>query len=285
MSSEAFEGEREERGAGLESSLARELISAHPMRAAAVLERLGLSATIGFLRRLSAMELARIIPSLSPHFATRAIESLSIEQITEMVEELPSDIQPRVARLLGARAEAVLEALPAGLGRALGTILRFPPDSAGGLMDSRVLALPFDMTAGDAVARVRELSENARYNLYVVDREQRLLGVLTLRELLLASPASRLSDLMVRNPHRLNASTSRANIIMHPGWREVHAIPVVDDQNRYLGAIRYRTLRSLEDELRPRDGDATVEALGEILAVGANGMLRALTTQTPGTGD
>jgi magnesium transporter len=145
-------------------------------------------------------------------------------------------------------------------------------------MDPEVLALPLDLTAGEALARVREQPEQARYNLYVVDGEQRLVGALNLRELLVADPSDRLADLMASEPLRLVATADRALVVSHPGWRRVHALPVVDEDDRYLGALRYHTLRELEEELlRGRHEDrSTADALGDLFAAGAAGLLEAL---------
>jgi Mg/Co/Ni transporter MgtE len=126
---------------------------------------------------------------------------------------------------------------------------------------------------------VREASGQARYNVYVVDRTQALVGVVNLHELLLAPDGVTLADVMVPDPVRLDARADRAAVVAHPGWRRVHSIPVVDEQGGYLGAVRYRTLRQLEDELlgaAETDADAA-RALGELFAAGASGLLDALT--------
>jgi hypothetical protein len=80
---------------------------------------------------------------------------------------------------------------------------------------------------------------------------------------------------MVANPQRLLASVGRASIVSDPGWRTAHALPVVDDQGRYLGAIRYKTLRSLEDAIHHRKESEPAQALGELFSVGAGGVVRA----------
>ncbi len=265
----------------LESRLVDELISGHPARTAVALERLGLKSTNEFFAALSTDQLAAVVPLLSPQFGAETIAALPIERIVEMLELLPLHVGSRIARVLGDRVGGAVERLSRETGDSLRSLLRFPPETAGGLMDPRVLALPIDLRAGEALDRVRELSENARYNLYVVDRDQVLVGVLNLRELFLARPDAILSELMVTNPYRLKASVGRADIVTHPGWREAHSIPVVDDDDRYVGAIRYRTLRRLEDSLRAREEDETVKALGELLAIGAGGIVRALTADGP----
>jgi magnesium transporter len=265
----------------LERRLADELVREHPERAASVLERLGVAETARVLSRTPAHEAAPLLRRMSPQFSAQVLESLGVERIAGVLEVLPLDVASRLARRLptGPQTEA-LEAVGAGLARALRSLLSFPENSAGALMDPNVLALPEDLSAREALVRIRAAPENARYNVYIVDREQRLVGAVNLRELLLARPRSRLADLMVRDPLRLDARADRSAVVDHPGWKEVHALPVVDEHGAYLGAIRYRTLRALEEELlrgRAEDGDAR-EALGELFSAAAGGLLDALTT-------
>ena len=272
---------------GLESRLAEALLIRHPMRAAVVLEQLGLGPAIAFLSEAPPGQLASVVPLLSQQLASELLRALPMESVAGLLSTSEEDVAARLARGLGDRVDSVLERLPEERRASLASSLRYPAESAGGLMDPNVLSLPGDLSAEAALARVRELSTNARYNLYVVDREQHLIGVLNLRELLLAAPSSRLDALMIPQPHSLSASAGRASIIAHPGWREAHSLPVVDEQGRYVGAIRYRTLRTLEETFRNRAPETeTTQALGELLAVGAGGLVRALTASgRPGPED
>lgn len=271
----------------LDSRLAEALLTRHPMRAALVLEQLGLGPAIAFLSEVSPGHLARVVPLLSQQLAGELLRALPVDSVAGLLATANEDIAARLARGLGDRVDAVLERIPGERRASLASLLRYPADSAGGLMDPNVLSLPGDLSAEEALARVRELSTSARYNVYIVDRQQRLIGVLNLRELLLAAPAARLDALMISQPHSLPASAGRASIIAHPGWREAHSLPVVDEQGRYVGAIRYRTLRTLEETLRSRVPETeTAQALGELLAVGAGGLVRALTSSgRPGPED
>lgn len=272
----------------LERRLGEELVRKHPERAAGVLERLGVEEAARVLGRATAREAAPALQRMSPQVAAEVLGNLGTDRIAQLLEALPLDVASRLTRRLSSeRTAEALEKVSARLARALRSLHRFPEGSAGALMDPNVLALPEDLTAKEALDRVRETPENARYNVYVVDREQRLVGVVNLRELLLARPRSRLADLMVRQPKRLDARADRSVVVAHPGWREVHSLPVVDEQGGYLGAIRYRTLRELEDTLLGgKVEDVNVrEALGRLFAAGAGGLLDALTTQGPqGTG-
>ncbi len=266
--------------ASLESRLAREFVRAHPDRAATVLDRLRPEEGVRLLASVPVPQAAAAIACLSPHTAAAVLEALTPDRAAEIVEELELDVASRLLRRLSdARKTLIATRLRPPVARAVHALLRFPENSAGALMDPEGLALPEDFTAREALARVRELPEQTRYDVYVVDRAQVLVGVLNLRELLLARSQARLAEVMTREPLRLSANADRSVVLSHPGWKKVHAIPVVDEEGCYLGVIRYRTLRHLEAELlggTGADGN-TSEALGELFAAGVAGILDALT--------
>jgi len=263
----------------LETELARETLRAHPLEAAAALERVAAEDAAALLDRVGPALAAAALQRMAAPVAVAVLACAAPGRAAEWIAALPLDLGAIFLRRLGVPArEAIVAALPAARARALGALLRFPEQSAGALMDPEVLALPQDQSAGEALALVRSNPAHARYNLYVVDREQRLVGVLNLRELLLADPRAPLAGSMRREVHRLAADADRHAIVSNPGWREVHALPVVDANGLFLGALRYRTLRRLEEELRgarPEEG-ATARALGELFRTGAAGVLEAI---------
>jgi magnesium transporter len=126
--------------------------------------------------------------------------------------------------------------------------LLYREGTAGALADPLVLALPDGITAGAALTRLKRLSRHVRYYLYVIDQEGRLLGVASLRELMLAQPSRLLSSVMNPQVERLVASDGPGDVLAHPAWRRVHALPVVDDQGVLLGIVGHETLRRLEQE-------------------------------------
>jgi magnesium transporter len=260
--------------------LAEALRRDHPERAAAVLERAPVVEAARALSTEDAVVAAPVVRSMSPGAAARLLVELDVEIATPLLAALELDEAARLLRALPEGAQrAIVERSPQDTAAALRAVLRFPPGTAGALMDPQVVGLPQDLTAREALAQIREQAQNTRYNVYVVDREQRLVGVLNLRELLLAKPQARLAELMIGEPAHLDARADESTVLDHPGWKEVHALPVVDDAGRYIGAIRYRVLRALQEKhlARPREDSSTTEALGELFAAGAAGLLDALT--------
>lgn len=264
--------------------LAEHALERHPARSATVIERRDEEETIRLLEGASVASATEIIQHLSPHYVTSVLQGMNPDRAAQLVGGLPVDSATRLVRRLDGTCQmAILERLELDRRSNIRSVLRFPPGSAGALMDPEVLALPQELTAREALQRVRKSADLARYNLYVVGHDQRLVGALNLRELLRAPGRDTLADLMTRDPHRLSAMADRASLITHPGWKEVHSLPVVDDAGAYLGAVRYKTLRGIEEEFmssRREDAEAGA-AFGQIITAGARGLLDAISGAAP----
>ena len=264
-----------------DESLARAFSEKHPYEAALVLEKLApariaelmrelpLPATAGVLEQMTASSAAACLLALPLKDAGSVIEALALEAAARMLRCLPADERDR---LLGTVAPA--RAAP------LMRLLTYPPGTAGSLMDPQVLALPDALAVGDALERVQRTAQHTLYYLYVVNQDQTLVGVMNLRELMLAAPQEHLSTVMHERVEKLAATAALASILSHPAWREFHALPVVDTQEKFMGAIRYRTLKRLEQEsARQRPPDESLTALlslGELCWIGFAGMLAGL---------
>lgn len=265
--------------------LANALIERHPDRAAEVLERTDVEASAALFLRADPASGAQVLRQLSPARAAAVIAAVPAVHAAALLETLPLDDVARVLRTLDRSvAESVLERLDERRARMLRIGMRYPEHTAGALMDPAVLALPASLTAREALERVRGEPENARYNLYVIDSDHRLVGALTLRELFLARADARLDGLMVREPLCVRDDADRATVVSHPGWRSVHALPVVDAAGHFVGALRYRRLRELEEALlrRGRADASSAAALGDLFATGAAAVLDALAAPAAG---
>ena len=265
--------------------LANALIERHPERAADVLERVDAEQTSALLGRADPRFAAQVLRQLSPGRAARVVEALPAADAAALLEPLALDTVARLLRTLDSGVvEPLLAHADARRARMLRVALRYPEHTAGALMDPAVLALPASLTAAEALERFREEPENTHYNVYVIDGEHRLVGAFNLRELFLAPADARLDDLMVHSPFSVQTDADRATIVSHPGWRAVHSLPVVDPEGRFVGALRYRTLRELEDAMLQRShADASsAAALGDLFATGAAALLDALAVPAAG---
>ena len=262
--------------------LAKHFAEDHPLDAARVLEELAIGEAAAYLEELPARLAAVVLQNMVSTSAAECMAQLSPPRFAQILAFLPLDHAARLLRRLEPERRAELfSRVPSNLSALLARLLRYPENSAGALMDPRALALPEDITVTEALARVRRAPRYALYYIYVLDREQKLVGVMNLRELMLAPPKAALSVTMRREVTAISALAGRMAIVENPGWRDVHALPVVDDAGVFLGVLRYETLRTLErDTTSPSPaggGLAAVLTLGELCWVGLAGVLSDLT--------
>jgi magnesium transporter len=156
-------------------------------------------------------------------------------------------------------------------------MLRYPPGTAGGLMDPFVFTVPDDVTVKETLKRARVASLEMPFYVYVVDRTQTLVGVVSLKKLIRARHADPISTVMRRDVVSLSAMAPQPEIVKNPHWREFHTLPVTDEDNLFLGVVRYETIARLREELADASNDEgmldTALALGELYWIGLSGVM------------
>jgi magnesium transporter len=262
-----------------ELSLCQTFINNHASDAARLLERLSGAQVAALLEAMPALVTARALGAMVPTIGSQCLQRLAPHSAAAVLVELPAGYAAVLLRRLDpASTSAILAAMPDDETRLLGTILNYPPDCAGSMMDSRVFAATESLRVGDALAALRKLPPRLYDDVFVVDHEHRLVGVVRLRDLLSARRHQPLTAVMSRGASRLSATASRAAVLNHPGWRHFHTLPVVDAENLLVGAIAHARVRAIfeEDALRrPSRADAvtTAFALGELYWLGLSGVL------------
>ena len=256
--------------------LSQAFIESHPRDGAVILERLPVEEAAAFLEKTPPQLAARVFLPMAPLTAAGCLARLAPERAVAVLTALPLNAAAGLLRRLDAEVrDRTLADTPAEFAISLQRLLRYPEGTAGALMEPRALALPGDIRVSEARTRVRRALHSFFFYVYVVDREQRLIGVLNLRELMLASPKTMLSLAMRPDVLRLPAQADLTSIVAHPGWREFHVLPVVDDGGIFMGVIRYETLRRLEDTGRqlPSQAISTIVSLGELYWIALTGMI------------
>ncbi len=152
----------------------------------------------------------------------------------------------------------ILECLDNSMGATLRRALRYSPNTAGSLADPQVFTLPPDIPVEEAVSRIRTYGQKAMYYIYVIDRDGKLEGVLTLRQLLIDTSDHLVGTLMENQITTLSAEANLEEIIQHPEWSRFHTLPVVDRWGTFFGALRYRMLRRIEKDVEGKAPLGTV---------------------------
>ncbi|HET6416813.1 MAG TPA: CBS domain-containing protein [Polyangiales bacterium] len=274
----------------LETSLLGEFVSTHPSEAARVLESMPAPDAAEVMQQLPLDLFSELLRWLSPITAASALESLGPEGAANALSATRSDLAAAVLRTMSAEQQsAIVDRLSPDARKETGPLLRFADGTAGALMDPSVLTFAESLTAADALERVRHNSEHALYYLYVVDDAQKLVGVANIRELMAARPEQLLGSIAVRTVSSLPARASWESLLAHPGWKRFHALPVVETDGRFLGVVRYESVRKLEDQSAEHQledhGARTATALGELYGLGLRGLFDLAASAVLGSGE
>ncbi len=220
--------------------------------------------------RLDAEARAHLLATLDPDEAADLVELLPETQVVEALEDLPPNEAARIveelpsneqADLLGdlhePEAEAILAEMKPGPAQRLRRLAAYPDDVAGGLMITERLAYRPSRTVAAVVSDLRLHAEEYQdYDIqyiYVLTRVGRLLGVLRMRDLLLAPESQRVRDLMRRDtetvPDDMSLEELRRLFERHP----YYGVPVVDAQQRLLGIVQRADVEEAVTERTERD--------------------------------
>jgi magnesium transporter len=226
--------------------------------------------------QLSARAQAAVLAHLPPGAAARVLAGGDVTRAAAALKELPADIAAPLVRTLEPAVRTEILATMGGDAQPVRRLLSYAEGTAGALMDPRVPAFRSDLRTADVLEGLRRDPKHAIYYVYAVDAGGRLVGVLNLRELMLAEPSAVLGSVMKSDVDALPATATEETVQAHRGWQRAHALPVVDG-GRYVGTIRYRTLRALERQPvladRRHELRQTTRELGELYAVGWSSLL------------
>ena len=163
----------------------------------------------------------------------------SQERMVAILEELPADLRSRlISRLNSKTGERLMTGMGMEKQKEINTLLQYLPGTAGSIMSFRFLSLPESTPAAAAVQAVRALSSGEIiFYVYVVDDQQRLTGVTSLRHILLAQPDEMLRDFMNPRVFSVNTSTHQETVAQEVTRHGLLAMPVLDDRGVLRGIV------------------------------------------------
>ena len=181
------------------------------------------------------------LSELGPEAGAALLADRSAEDIVRLTQDLPSDDAAALIDYLPeALSTAVLELIqkrPAGGGE-VGELLEYAEQTAGRIMNPKVFALSEDMTAGEAVGALQGSRDvEVVFYLYVIDGRRHLVGVVSLRRLLLVPPATPLKRIMTTDLISVRADMDQEEVARQVASYNLLAIPVVDEENKLVGVI------------------------------------------------
>ncbi len=230
--------------------LTQAYVQAHPLEAARRLESLELAESAALLAPLPPEDIAPVLEHLLPAAGAVLLEGLPPDTATAAFGALSTSSAIGILRHYEPGVQGkYLDGLDATLAGNFRLALAHPEDTAASLADPRVFTLPPDVSVAEALERVRRNARHATYYLYVIDRDQKLAGLVTVKELLASDPDHLVASIMKASVVTLPAEAMVAELLQDPQWRIFHTLPVVNRSGTFLGALRYRTLRRIEDQV------------------------------------
>ncbi|MBQ1935785.1 MAG: magnesium transporter [Clostridia bacterium] len=220
--------------------LREELALLHPADVAELLQEIDADALVVFFRLLPKEEAAETFVELDGDLQHQLIERFSDKELKAVLDELYAD-----------DAVDFLEEMPAGVVKRvlrhadpqlradINQLLRYPKDSAGSIMTTEYVDLKKDMTVADAFLRIRKVGTDREtvYTCYVVDAARHLLGIVTAKDLLLATPETPISELMETQIISVETHDDREEATRAFDRYDLLALPVVDHEGRLVGIV------------------------------------------------
>lgn len=216
------------------------LADLHPADLADILEQLDIADAGAVLGRLDTEIAADTLNEIEYPHQSELLSELSPERASDLLEILPPDDAADIlADIPKDEAERLLNLMPVSESQPIRDLLRYDAQSAGGIMTPEVLALAQTLTVTEALAYLREHSHHLEmiYYLYIIDSERRLLGIVSLRALVVSDPDTKLQELMDQDVIRVRIDTDQEEVARIIAKYDLLGVPVVDNEERLVGLI------------------------------------------------
>ena len=185
-----------------------------------------------------------ILSNIDQEHGKNILEQMSLDDLTDILSEIEEDERHRIMNLLSKEdADDVKE------------LLVYDEDSAGGIMTTGYIEINKNMTAKEAIDHMRENALDAEtiYYIYVVDNDEKLVGVLSLRELITARDSVIVEDLMSENIISIDVDEDREEAVRLVSKYDLIAIPVIDKEGILKGIITVDDIIDVMEEEASED--------------------------------
>lgn len=221
-------------------TLVRSFVDLHPEDAARAIEALNESDRIRIFNSLPNRVALTLAERISPHVVAPLVTQMPTEEAAEMLTTLPPRVASGILHHIDAsERDHLLENLDETAARSLKELARYPADTAGGIMEPRVVSLSSDFTVQQAISAIRKAPRDALLYLYVTKRDGSLVGVINMRDLLLASPREPIKPLINTSMISVRDTMNSAEVVELMREKGFLALPVLDFEGRLVGVVKH----------------------------------------------
>ncbi|GJM25145.1 MAG: magnesium transporter MgtE [Phycisphaerae bacterium] len=198
---------------------------------------------------------AALIAELDEAERSEAVDDIDDADLSDVVTELePDDAADVLSELTDVQREYVLEQLPDDQSDQLEELLEFDEESAGGIMTPELVALPMVATVKEAVEAVRQAAEEADVHyVYTVDDQNRLVGLVQLRQLVTNREDTSLASISVEDPVVVHVDDDQEDVANKMRKYDLTTVPVIDGDGRLRGQITHDDVLDIAEEEAAED--------------------------------
>ena len=195
---------------------------------AAIIDTLDIETAAETLEEMGTSDQASIIEDMDAEHASDILEHMAPDEAADVLQDLPTD-----------KAQDLIQRMEKKDAHEMEELLSHEEDTAGGLMTTEYLSLPKDLTVREAIEQVRLLSPNVEtvYYIYILDKDEKLQGVLSLRDLIIAQPHQTIEEIMTHPIKSVHAGVDEKEAGAVISKYRLLALPVVDEEEKLLGII------------------------------------------------
>ncbi|MBI5683342.1 MAG: magnesium transporter [Deltaproteobacteria bacterium] len=194
---------------------------------------------------------SEVLLELDEHTREKLIASISDTELIEVVDEMATDDAADViAELPEEDAETILDGIKKEEGAKVRKLLKYPEDTAGGIMQTELVAVHEDATIQETIEQVRAKSEDVSdiHNVFVTDSDGKLTGVVPLDKLILAKPHLPVKDIMNTQSIKVTVDTDQEDVAKIFKKYDAVSLAVVDADDRLLGRITIDDVMDVVEE-------------------------------------
>jgi magnesium transporter len=229
----------------------QKLSELHPADLAEIISQISHKEGATFLKNLDVDIAAETLSELSPETQVELIRDMDTEEASDIIEMMPPDAAADVLSDLPAeKAQEILEHIEKEEADDIQELLGHEGDTAGGLMTNIFLAYPTEITVREAIENFkRDAAEiETVYYVYFIDGNEKLVGVVSIRELIIADPEVRISELMETKLKTVTPDVDEKVVSKIISKYNLLALPVVDSEGALLGIV---TVDDILDRMLP----------------------------------
>lgn len=223
----------------LKSTLEK-LSKMHPADIADIVEELGVTQGADLLERLDDETAAETLTEVEPEMQSDLVEEIKPQDAADIIEEMePDDAADLISDLPQETARQIMNEMESEEKAEVQELLQYPEDSAGGIMNNDYLAVTRGLTVEQVLNKFRadQPEPEVAYNLIVTEAGEKLAGMLSLRDLVVAQPQSKIDDLIAADTPSVRPDTPLSEVADLFSKYDLVMLPVVNHTRQVLGVI------------------------------------------------